>query len=255
MSISISDNTKIFHKMIVLVPFRNAGNYIIDCVSSVLGQEYKNYEVYLLDDASDDGTLDLIDEDLEHFHIVRNKERLGSLENMYQALVNLPIEDEDVVVLLDGDDYIFGEFAFQIVNNKYNENALLTYGQYITNYGFYDPCPPYTPEEFENLRQSGWKASHLKTFKYKLFKAFLQQDPNADNFRYNDGRFYASTSDQALMLPLMEVAGYENVVSIPNIVYCYRIHPNNDHQTDSGRKLQLEAVHDIRSRPSLKRMF
>lgn len=246
--------------MVVLVPFRNAGNYIIDCVSSLLGQEYRNYVVYLLDDASDDGTLDLIDEDLENFHFIRNKERLGSLENIYRALVKLTLDDDDIVVILDGDDYLFGEFALQIVNSKYNDNTLLTYGQYITNYGFLDPCPPYTTAEFENLRKASWKASHLKTFKYKLFKAFLQQDPNVDNFRYsngvyNDDRFYMSTYDQALMLPLMEVAGYENIVSVPNIVYCYRLHPDNDHATDSGRKLQLEALHDIRNRPSLKRMF
>ncbi|MDQ1149273.1 glycosyltransferase family A protein [Sphingobacterium zeae] len=255
-----TSKNQISNRIIVLVPFRNVGNYIIDCVSSILGQEYNNYEVYLLDDASDDGTIELIDDDLPNFYKRINNSRIGALENIYQALVTESFLDEDIIIILDGDDYIFGEFAFQIVNSKYHDDALLTYGSYITNYGFYDPSSPYTEEEFNMLRQTTWKASHLKTFKYKLFKAFLDQDPNVENFRYSDdrygdNRFYMSTYDQALMLPLLEIAGFENCLFIQNVIYCYRLHKDNDHATDEGRKLQLEAFYDIRSRPPLNRKF
>lgn len=256
----LSNNKQILDRIIVLVPFRNVGNYIIDCVSSILGQEYNNYEVFLLDDASDDGTLELIEDDLPNFYKRENSSRVGALRNIYNALVMESLRDEDIIIILDGDDYIFGEFAFQIVNSKYNENTLLTYGTYITNYGFYDPGFPYTEDEFKTLREITWKASHLKTFKYKLFKAFLDQDPNVENFRYSDNRygdnrFYMSTYDQALMLPLLEIAGFENTAFIQNVIYCYRLHKDNDHATDEGRKLQLEAFYDIRSRHSLDRKF
>lgn len=244
------------HKIVVLVPFRNVRNYIIDCVSSVLAQQYPSYEIYLLDDASTDGTLDELDDEIEHVHKVRNESRLGPMENIYRALVTLPIDDEDIVVLLDGDDYIFGEYAFQLINEKYDNNVLLTYGSYIDNYGRPSYWAPYSQEEFEDLRKAPWKASHLKTFKYKLFRAFLQQDPTAGNFKfYNDDAFYMAASDRGIMIPLMEIAGFENTDMITNIVYCYRLHPNNDHASTAGRQMQLDVENDICNRPALQRMF
>jgi len=75
-----TNKNQISNRIIVLVPFRNVGNYIIDCVSSILGQEYNNYEVYLLDDASDDGTIVLIDDDLPNFYKRINNSRIGALE-------------------------------------------------------------------------------------------------------------------------------------------------------------------------------
>lgn len=244
------------HKIVVLVPFRNIGHYIIDCVNSLLNQQYDNYEAYLLDDQSDDNTLDLIDEEFDQIHKLRNEKRLGPMENIAKALINLPLDDEDIVVLLDGDDFIFGEYAFRILNEQYNSNILLTFGQYIDNFGRIGHCSAYTKDEFNNLRKSTWKASHPKTFKYKLFKAFLGLDPNLKSLKFDDGRFFMASSDMGIMIPLMEVAGYENVCFISNVLYCYRLHENNDHVSDRGRKLQLDAEYCIRNRiPLTKENF
>lgn len=252
---NMSQENIVMHNMIVLVPFRNVGAYIIDCVNSLLEQHYGNYEVLLLDDASDNGTLDLIDEEFSHIRKIKNHRRMGPMENVYRHLTGLSFNDDDIIVLLDGDDYLFGNYALQIVNAKYNDNALLTYGQYINNYGQIGHCSPYTREEFQNLRKAPWKASHLKSFKYKLFKEFMKQDPDAMNFKFGNGQFYMAASDQAIMIPLMEIAGFENTSYISNVVYCYRQHPNNDHSSSLGLALQMEAVDDIRARPSLKRVF
>ncbi|SDE20406.1 glycosyltransferase family 2 protein [Niabella drilacis] len=243
------------HKIIILVPFRNVRPYIIDCINSIIGQHYNNYEVFLLDDASDDGTLDLIDGEVEKFHRVRNKKRLGLMENIYKALMELPIKDEDIVIQLDGDDYLLGEYVLQIINATYDSNTLLSYGQFIDNYGRMGFCSPYSKEEFASIRSVRWKASHIKTFKYKLFKAFLRQDPHCENLKTETGQFYEYASDIALMFPLMEIAGFENTAMIQNIVYCYRRHPNNDGASTVGRQLQLDVENAIRNRTPLKRMF
>ncbi|WP_257668520.1 glycosyltransferase family 2 protein [Parapedobacter tibetensis] len=236
------------NKIMVLVPFRNVGEYLIDCVNSLLDQEYSSYEVFLLDDQSTDGTLDLIVEEFNHIHKIRNHRRMGPMENIYRALLDIPIDDEDIVLLLDGDDYIFGEYAFQLVNERYQGNNLLTYGQYITNYGTIGHCSAYTEEEFRDVRSASWKGSHLKTFKYKLFKALQEQDTEGKHFKLGDGSFFMASSDMGIMIPLMEVAGFENINFIPNVVYCYRQHQNNDHMSVSGRSLQIEAERCIRNR-------
>ena len=237
------------HRIIVLVPFRNVGDYIIDCVNSIFSQRYSNYEVYLLDDNSDDSTLDLIDVEVNNLHKIKNQKRVGPMENLYSALTTFPLEDEDIVVLLDGDDFLFGEYCFQMLNEKYSEgNVQITYGQYISNFGIIGHCSPYTKEEFNNLRKARWKASHLKTFKYKLFKTFLEIDPIAKSFKFDDGSFFMATSDIGIMIPLLEIAGFERSFCFSNVMYCYRLHPNNDHASLEGRNSQLQAENCIRSR-------
>lgn len=44
----------------VLIPARNEGNNIKECVSSVLNQIYKNFELIVLDDNSDDKTFEIL---------------------------------------------------------------------------------------------------------------------------------------------------------------------------------------------------
>jgi len=245
------------HKIIILVPFRNPGDYIVDCVNSILAQQYTHYEVYLLDDNSDDHSFELIQELLEatdHFHYVKREKRMGALANLHKGLTEIPLQDDDIIAIVDGDDYLFGEYSLQILNYTYNdESTQLTYGQFIDSYGNLGSISPYTEEEFKNLRASPWKATHLKTFKHHLFKNFLRKDPACQNLKTEYGLFYPSTYDMAIMFPLIEIAGYEHCTYIPNVRYCYRLHSQNDHATPKGRKLQIDSELHIRSRNSMSR--
>lgn len=240
------------HKIIVLIPFRNVRPFIVDCLNSVFAQLYPNYEVYLLDDASDDGTLQEIDQAFSNVHIIINERRLWAMENIYRPLKNLPFDDEDIIVVLDGDDALFGEYAFQMINATYNdEKVLVTYGQYITNYGMPGNFAPYTEAEFKNIRNARWKAPHLRTFKYKLFREFMIIDPMAKSLKYDDGSFFKSATDMALMFSLFEIAGYERTFCFPNVLYCYRLHAGNTHANEPGKHIQLEAEYCVRNRQLL----
>ena len=45
----------------VIVPVYNGENYIDDCIKSVLNQEYKNFELILVNDGSQDGSKEKLD--------------------------------------------------------------------------------------------------------------------------------------------------------------------------------------------------
>ena len=237
------------NNFVIIVPFRNVEIYIEKCVESIITQQYENFEVYFLDDNSTDNTVSLIHE-FEHpkINIITNHTRLGPTGNIFNALNTIDIADDDIVVWVDGDDSLFGEYALQMLNYHYNDDILLTYGQYIDSFGNVGFCSNYSIKEFENVRLADWKASHLKTFKMKLFRMLIQLDPVGQSFKNDENVFFDATSDMAFMIPLMELATYDQVRFISNIIYCYRISGHNDHSTTSGRAKQIEIETIIRGR-------
>ncbi|RBL89453.1 glycosyltransferase family A protein [Chitinophaga flava] len=239
----------------IIVPFRNVRNHIERCLQALLSQQYNLYTVHFLDDCSDDGTSDLIPDDIDYISKKYNPERYGPLKNIWSCLTNNDFEDEDIIAIVDGDDFLIGEYSLQVVNYYHNQGALVTYGQYIDNYGFLGHCHAYSESDFQDLRKADWKASHLKTFRYKVFRELLRQDPSANAFKDNNGDFLTFTGDMALMLPLLEIAGLENTQSCSQVLYCYRRHENNEHATEAQALLQKEAEQCIRSKPPFSRYF
>jgi GT2 family glycosyltransferase len=67
----------------ILILNYNGGQYIVDCLSSVLSTDYSNFEVILIDNASTDGSLDAVSKLFgsdPRLRIVNNKKNLGFAE-------------------------------------------------------------------------------------------------------------------------------------------------------------------------------
>jgi len=241
------------NRIITIVPFRNVAGYIEQCYRSLIRQEYANYRLIFSDDCSSDGSLGLIPE-RENLIRIRHEQRVYALVNIYNAIVRSGVNDEDIIILVDGDDLLLHDRVFSKVNEVYRQKkCLITYGQFCTLDGNIEFKKPYTKEEFDKLRHCNFRATHLKTFRFKLFKAFLQQDPELNAYKDEEGKFYSMISDVALMYPLMEIAGYENTTFIKDILYLYRLHPQNDAAIDGP--LQNNLFAHLRSKRSFQRMF
>ena len=99
----------------VVIPVYNVRDYLARCVYSVLHQDFKDYEMILVDDGSTDGSSALCDELSEEFPekiIVRHKEN-GGLSSARNA--GLELARGQYIMLLDSDDWIeegcLSEFA------------------------------------------------------------------------------------------------------------------------------------------------
>ena len=96
----------------VVVPTRNnVENYRYEYnLQSILNQDYTNYKLVVVDDASNDGTGDLIDLFLarsklpkERYALIRNKERMTAIPNIYRAITTECGRD-DIAIIVSGDD-------------------------------------------------------------------------------------------------------------------------------------------------------
>jgi glycosyltransferase involved in cell wall biosynthesis len=208
---------------IVLVTVHNSVEWIGKCLDSVIHQDYKNYTIVVVDDYSTDGTWDVISK--YNTKSLRNDVRLGhSLPNMETGIMKFSLDMEDIIITLDGDDWLYNSQVLSYLNYVYQENVWLTYGQYAPASGAYaNYCRPiYNTQEY---RRTGiWVTSHLRTFKRKLWDLI-----NKNDFKLESGEYLPTCGDLAFMYPMIEMAGMHRIRFIPQVLYIYNdLNPQND---------------------------
>jgi len=111
----------------VVVPLYNAEKWVAMCLRSLLLQDYSNYECVVIDDHSTDKSyqiaMSLIGNN-DKFRLIRNQKNVGLLENAYRAVMeySTDLKDDNVVVILDGDDFLYNEKILTKLNDFYNNN-------------------------------------------------------------------------------------------------------------------------------------
>ena len=78
----------------------NSGRFIKRCLDSVLDQKYPQMEIIVIDNASDDGTIDLLEPFEDRCRIIYNQENIGfaGAQNQAIALSRAPVLAQSVTV-------------------------------------------------------------------------------------------------------------------------------------------------------------
>lgn len=239
--------------IVVIIPSYNNIKWYKKNLSSVFEQRYSNYRVIYIDDCSTDDTGNAVEKyvtekNQQHrFKLERNYERVGALANLYGAIHSC--KDNEIIVLIDGDDWLYHPNVFKELNKVYNSGEVwFTHGK-MTEYPTYDsrwgePIPPHIIEQ--KAYRTYKHPTHLRTFYAWIFKKIRLQD-----FLYN-GEFLRMAWDMAIMFPLSEMAE-ERHVYITDVNYVYNIcNPINDCKVDA--KLQQDMERLIRNRPPYQRL-
>jgi len=239
----------------VVVPVRNANDWITKCISSIATQDYDGaWSCIVVDDASDDGTQDTIiaafdsmtPEIRKKFKVKLNSERVGALKNFVDGFKELGSvnEPESVLVQVDGDDWLYGPLVFQILRSAYEQTGCwMTWGNYVEWPSGAPGMARPVPQEWHvnrDYRSQHWVMSHLRTFKSHLWNSVKDED-----LRDDEGNYFDVTWDLAHMFPMIEMAGTRSCF-IPYVLYCYnRNNPLSDDKIYRERQLRLES--EIRS--------
>ena len=248
-------------KMKIVVPTYNTEQWIKRCLSSISSQVFTDWECVIINDASTDATgdvinsLDFVSKD-PRFKVVHNTKNVKALKNIVDGFNYLKCEDdpECIMMVVDGDDFLFSEYSLDIIRQAYVQypTVLLTYGNWV---GYPDGtdsnCRPYSRETVINnrFRYDPFVASHLRTFKSKLWYSIRDED-----LRDDKGDYFVAGWDVAFMMPMLEMA-HERHIFIPNRLYSYnRYNPISDCKVREGE--QLSAVDIVKSRePYVRKEF
>src|SRR5579884_193093 len=224
--------------IVVIVPFRDAGAYLERCVAGLLAQTDPNLRFVFCDDASSDGCARAVPTNDPRVRLIRNETRRGLARNL-RTLIGEHCAPDDIVACVDGDDWLASPDALACVRRAYAEHGCwVTYGQFRYVGGALGFCRPYaSARDFDGLRRE-WRTSHLRTFRAGLFHRIAEQDPAYACLCDDDGAPLPSAEDAALMFPLLELAGFERVRFIDEVLYVYNdANPRSVHH----RELQLQS--------------
>jgi len=229
----------------VIIPFYNCEKWIVKCIKSIINQTDKTSELFIVNDASTDNS-DKVLRDVFDFggriRYIHNKTNLGALENIVNTITMMS-DPEDIIVLVDGDDWLHDDNVFEKVLKAYEDpNIWLTYGQFEYLSGKYRGiCAQLiTTRRYRNHRP--WITSHLRTFKKHLWDRIKDQD-----LRDSNGNYYPMTWDLAFMYPMIEMAGLKRIKYIKDVLYTYNdLNPINDDKKNS--ELQRKLTTEIRAK-------
>jgi glycosyltransferase involved in cell wall biosynthesis len=229
----------------IVIPSYNNRRWYRQNLGSVCAQAYENFRAIYVDDGSSDQTGAcvaqwLVDQAVgQRVQVIRNQARAGALANLYRAIH--ACEDQEIIVLVDGDDWLAHPRVLPYLNTVYADpDCWMTYGQYVSwptpVPGYAKPIP--TPiTDANDFRAYDWCASHLRSFYAWLFKRI-----HRDDLISPWGTFYPMAWDQALMFPMLEMAG-PRARFIPDVLYTYNVaNPLNDAKVDRALQRHCEAA-------------
>ncbi|EKX48014.1 hypothetical protein GUITHDRAFT_106099 [Guillardia theta CCMP2712] len=234
-------------RFIIVTPARNCATWIRFTVESVLAQSYRNWELIVTDDHSSDGTGDVA---IEASRVIVNEERKGALYNTINAIAMADPQDDDVIVVVDGDDWFAHPNALALVARKYEEGAWMTYGTFIEYPTGLVPdwivdFPKWVIDS-KSFRRFPFISSHLR-------KSFCYDEDHGWGPKCsNGGRYFdRAGADVAVMLPLLERAG-ERIMRVDSILLVYNIAtPSNDYKIHLKEQWGVDEL--VRSRQPLSR--
>jgi glycosyltransferase involved in cell wall biosynthesis len=233
----------------------NCEFFIGQCIESVLSQNQTDWEMYITDDASTDRSVEVATKVANgdpRIKIIKNDRNMGAVFNKTSNFLNhAELNDEDVIVSLDGDDYLSSRYTLCLLKKIYSQGYWLSYGGFVASEkSFYKLAAPdhLTPIDWEkSLRNQTFCISALRSCKYFLLKNVRDKD-----LRHKDGELFKFPQDIILYIPMAEMAGKDKCYFLKEKIYWYRIHKNNDTFTNDEERM-LITTNDLSFRPEYPR--
>jgi glycosyltransferase involved in cell wall biosynthesis len=237
--------------MCVIVPgYNNNAKFRIEYnLNSIFQQNYTNYFLVLINDASTDNGdyvyrkyLDFYNINKDKYVYVENIDRKTALENIYIA-THQYCSPDSIAINLDADDEFIGKNVLKVFNAAYQRHKA---GVIYSNFYWYDQgrniMLGFTSEYTQNdkdknmYRSAPQRFSHLRTYRSQLFLKIKEKD-----FKDDQGKFFTSAYDMVMYFPLMELS-CGRVKKIEGFHYLYNINTGlNDYQLDRGKQAGIDS--------------
>jgi len=221
-------------KLVIGVTLYNSSDIVERTLASIMSQTYKNFVCYITDDLSTDNSADVVEnfiKDDDRFNLIRNTKKRYQGGN-YDLICRdtKGVDDEDIFIEVDGDDWLPDSKVFERVVNHYNSGDI-----WIANgcFKYSDGRSGFSSEikNFVILRNTSFTASHLRTW-----KIFLWRNIKIEDLKDGKGNYWETTGDLSFMYPMLEMSGKDHYKFMVEVNYIYNEqNPLNDHKINMGK--------------------
>lgn len=241
-------------RIFVLTTFYNSPAALAKCLRSIDSQSI-DFHCVLVNDGSAQPASMIAREivtDSCRFELIERAIRQGPAAARAEGMgriLELSNNDSDIVVLVDGDDYLVSDQALAAIRRSYEEvpATQMTFGGTVRLSGW-EPTP-YSKKVLDRgwaHHLPTWSAPHPRTFRTGLFRRSRQDF----RFRLPTGRWLQGATDQALIFPMLAKCRSEEVTYIPLPLYYYRTTREDGltlHDSPQGRLEQWLGEHFVRA--------
>jgi hypothetical protein len=148
------------------------------------------------------------------------------------------LPQDEVIVWLDGDDWLAVPHALAVIAHAHMHGALVTYGNFILP----DGSKGFARQSEPNPRLRDWTATHLKTFRAGLVSHMRDAD-----FRTPTGEYATLVSDLRVMFAALELVPRERAVFLDRALMVYNLQ-TSFHASASAEERAEQAAEDRRVR-------
>lgn len=215
-----------------------------------MSQRYKDFTCYITDDMSTDNTVSIVREIIKNdsrFILIENQSKLYQPGNYDQIINSKNIDDDEICVEVDGDDWLPDSNVFTRINEVYKDpNVWMTSGSFRYHDGRAGFANP--PTKFSNIRKQTFTLSHLRTWKSWIWKKINPADLKDENNNY-----WNVAGDLSFMFPMFEMSGEKHYRFLSEINYIYNeSNPINDHKANMSNV--INTVNKIRNKPEYSKL-
>ena len=245
------------HRFKIVIPSFNSVDFLPKTLHSIEIQTYKDYDVCVIDDGS---TLKKQREIIQDYcsrngwQAIYHEKNKGALAGMVEAIKNFNCRDDDVIVVVDGDDWLAHEHVLERLHRAYTEHDIyLTWGQCEihppgkTPMKYAQPIPDMIIEQklYRDIPFVFW---HPATFKYFLWRQIKEED-----LRDINGEYFRVLKDKATLFPMLEMSGRKKLF-LDETLYIYNLgNPLNDYATNLDEIKRVDLL--LKSRPRYTALY
>ena len=271
-----------FNKPLVslIITCHNLGKYLLECIKSIENQSYKNFEIIIVDDASDSSTKEIIEKnfknksaiakffnstDIRVIDIKKNEGQMGAF------LQGLKIACGEFVCMIDADDVLYRDYLSTLVQAHMNtsvafisaaqseidENSTIHCLNSIASPTFKNEGGVFKKAEPSKIFSTDFEEFEVKKITHKecafgewawnpSTSAMMRKSALEFLFLFKDTQNYKTGADK-FIFTFLHLLGSSATVSVP--LYAYRRHGNNCSNANpvmgDFRYLKPEAVERI----------
>lgn len=216
----------------VLIPSYNCAEWIERTLNSVHDQRLAPSQVLVIDDASTDAGYGPLAEricETYGYRYHRNDRNLKCPYNLRLGIDMLAPDPDDVIFLLDGDDFLPHPKVFARLNDIYADpDVWLTYGNYT-------PHPHNTGQVLayaypdDVIEQRSFR-THNACFNHPLtFRKLLWDHVTDADLQTKEGKWFTGGYDMVIMSPMLEMSAPDHYRFLNETLYVYNaVNPISD---------------------------